>query len=185
MASDEGKRFAIDPVRLTGTIDKLEQRITARFPGAGLGAACAQLKAIARRAEARAALIAAPNTLLRALIVLLAAGGVVLFGALVMVLVSALRLRSDESLSGAVQGVDAAFNLALLLGAALLFAASLEARMKRGRALTDVHELRALVHVIDMHQLTKDPSATVMPGSATAASPVRTMTAFELIVLCH
>jgi hypothetical protein len=42
-----------------------------------------------------------------------------------------------------------------------------------------VHRLRALAHVVDMHQLTKDP--TVLLGShKTASSPERTMTQFEL-----
>ena len=34
---------------------------------------------------------------------------------------------------------------------------TLETRLKRRRALKAIRELRALAHVIDMHQLTKDP----------------------------
>jgi hypothetical protein len=175
------RRFALDAVLLLGTIERLEQRIVARFPGAGLGAACGQLKLIARNAEARAAAIAAPNQPLRWLIFGVAGLGVALLGLLIMLLVSVLRGGLAADLAGAVQGVDAAFNIALLLGAALIFLIGLEARQKRGLALADVHELRALVHVIDMHQLTKDPSATVLAGPATSASPERTMSPFELM----
>jgi hypothetical protein len=43
-----------------------------------------------------------------------------------------------------------------------------------------LHQLRSLVHVIDMHQLTKDPSLVLGRERDTAASPKRKMTAFEL-----
>jgi hypothetical protein len=36
------------------------------------------------------------------------------------------------------------------------------------------------MHVIDMHQLTKDPSAAVSVGGKTASSPARTLTPYEL-----
>jgi len=36
------------------------------------------------------------------------------------------------------------------------------------------------VHVIDMHQLTKDPSMGVIVGSDTPSSPRRTLTRFEV-----
>ena len=50
--------------------------------------------------------------------------------------------------------------------------------MKRARVLAALHELRSLAHVIDMHQLTKDP--TVVVGPRTPASPAREMNQFEL-----
>jgi hypothetical protein len=57
---------------------------------------------------------------------------------------------------------------------------TVEQRLKRRRALSALHELRAIVHVIDMHQLTKDPSAAVSVGGKTASSPARTLTPYEL-----
>jgi hypothetical protein len=50
--------------------------------------------------------------------------------------------------------------------------------LKRARVLAALHELRSLAHVIDMHQLTKDP--TVVLGPRTASSPVREMDEFQL-----
>jgi hypothetical protein len=48
--------------------------------------------------------------------------------------------------------------------------------------LRALHELRAISHVIDMHQLTKDPSQLLSrSGNRTASSPQRTLTAFQLI----
>jgi len=43
-----------------------------------------------------------------------------------------------------------------------------------------LRELRSLAHVIDMHQMTKDPESVLGKGPATASSPKRAMTAFEL-----
>jgi len=43
-----------------------------------------------------------------------------------------------------------------------------------------VNELRALAHVIDMHQLTKDPEMVFRRHQATEVSPTHNMTALEL-----
>src|SRR5205814_9022060 len=43
-----------------------------------------------------------------------------------------------------------------------------------------LHELRAMAHIIDMHQLTKDPESYFAEGPKTASSPRRAMTPFEL-----
>ena len=42
------------------------------------------------------------------------------------------------------------------------------------------HELRSIAHVVDMHQLTKDPTIILNQGVRTPSSPVRTMTRFSL-----
>jgi hypothetical protein len=59
------------------------------------------------------------------------------------------------------------------VGAGVFFLVTLETRIKRRRALTAIRELRAIAHIIDMHQLTKDPEWIVTPGkeSAPAAGP--------------
>jgi len=46
--------------------------------------------------------------------------------------------------------------------------------------LRAIHELRSIAHIIDMHQLTKDPDRLLMVGPDTKSSPQRTMSAFEL-----
>jgi hypothetical protein len=62
----------------------------------------------------------------------------------------------------------------------VFFLVTIEERLKRYRALKALHELRSIVHVIDMHQLTKDPSAEVSIAGKTASSPARTLTRYEL-----
>jgi hypothetical protein len=71
-------------------------------------------------------------------------------------------------------------NLLLLAGAAIWFVLTLEQRLKRSRTLAALYRLRAFAHVIDMHQLTKDPTMVLAGAPVTAASPERRMSEFEL-----
>ena len=43
-----------------------------------------------------------------------------------------------------------------------------------------IHRLRSIAHVVDMHQLTKDPAYLVGPFTQTQASPERTLTRQQL-----
>ncbi len=56
----------------------------------------------------------------------------------------------------------------------------LEENLRRKKALALVHELKALAHVVDMHQLTKDPETVSGNATRTESSPKRTLTPFEL-----
>ena len=72
-------------------------------------------------------------------------------------------------------------NEIILIGAAIYFLLGLETRRKRARALAAIHVLRAMAHIIDMHQLTKDPERLSGGGLPdTPSSPERKMTPFEL-----
>ena len=53
-----------------------------------------------------------------------------------------------------------------------LFLIRLEERLKRRSALAALHELRSIVHVIDMHQLTKDPSKFIIGGNTPSSPPL-------------
>jgi hypothetical protein len=57
---------------------------------------------------------------------------------------------------------------------------TLEKRIKRSRALKDLHELRSLAHVVDMHQLTKDPDRVLVQRRSTASSPQHALSAYDL-----
>lgn len=79
-----------------------------------------------------------------------------------------------------IQVLEAGINDVVLIGAGIFLLFTLETRIKRRRALKAIHELRVISHIIDMHQLTKDPERLFSTGIETLASlPVR-MTAFEL-----
>ncbi len=77
------------------------------------------------------------------------------------------------------QGIDAGVSVLIVLGATALFLITLESRWRRDQALKALHEFRSIVHVIDMHQLTKDPSAFGAPR--TSSSPDRSMTVPQLL----
>jgi hypothetical protein len=79
-----------------------------------------------------------------------------------------------------IQALDASISSMVFIGAAILFMVSWENRIKRNRALKAIHELRALAHIIDMHQLTKDPESYLNPGQASVSPSRRSMTPFEL-----
>jgi len=88
--------------------------------------------------------------------------------------------RSADNVYSVLQGLEAAANIAVLLGAAIFFLFRIEQNLKRRAALQALHELRSIVHVIDMHQLTKDPSFVVTVAGKTASSPQRVLSPFEV-----
>src|SRR5262249_37347570 len=160
------------------TLEILHARIDERFPNAGLTRVAQELVEVARATSARAKRVAEPFILLRAVVVLvivatIAAGTwVVLHSPL-----QQLTLRPD--VAGLAQGLNAVVNLLVIAGGSTWFLMSLEQRLKRRRALKDLHELRSFAHVIDMHQLTKDPTVVLSKAPRTSSSPVREMTQFQ------
>ena len=52
--------------------------------------------------------------------------------------------------------------------------------MDRRVSLRELQRLRNIVHIIDMHQLTKDPEHLISPGKVTPSSPKRRLTHFEM-----
>jgi hypothetical protein len=167
----------LDAVHIVDTLGRLEQRIRERFPASGLATVCHELVAISEITQQRSQAIAAPNLPLRAAIVIAVAAGVA--GLAYVAFSIKVKIGSDE-IFGIFQGVEAAMNIVVLVGAALFFLISLETRIKRRRALGDLHTFRSLAHVIDMHQLTKDPGSVLARGAPTASSPNRSMNRFEL-----
>jgi hypothetical protein len=83
-------------------------------------------------------------------------------------------------ISDLLQALEAGVNVIILLVLGILFLVSLESHLKRHRALASLHRVRSFVHIVDMHQLTKDPEHLLTPDMATAASPARELDRFEL-----
>lgn len=170
---------SLNAAEIVATVAKLADRIAERFPDAGLTGAAAQLLATSRDTARRAHALSRPYLGLRTLVLLVAGAGVALF----------VRILGDVDWSGVVarrndlaisETLESSVNLIVLMGAGLWFLLTLEERWKRARAQTALHELRAFAHVVDMHQLTKDPTVMLGGGGATPSSPDRRMTRFEL-----
>ncbi|MBA2734736.1 MAG: hypothetical protein H0U54_17885 [Acidobacteria bacterium] len=168
---------SLDSEKIVGTVETLCRRIEERFPDAGLAQVCRELLIIAGESQKRSAWIAKPQKTLRLIIGALV---VIIVVGLVLILANSTLPGRGFDFASLVQVSEAGINVCILLGAAILFLVTTEVRIKRGRALKAIHELRALAHVIDMHQLTKDPERLLARGTETPSSPKRNLSAPEL-----
>lgn len=166
----------LHPEKLVSTLEKLRARINQRFPGKGLERVCGELGDVARKSHERAASIARPAYGLRVAIAIMILAGLAMLAYVAGLLIA--NTKASQDMFSTIQAVDATFNIVILTGATIFFLVSVEERMKRRRALRALNELRTFVHVIDMHQLTKDP--LMIDGPTTPDSPIRDMSPFEL-----
>jgi hypothetical protein len=170
----------LDPACVVATLVQLRSRIDERFPESGLARVGGDLVVTGEDTARRARNLARPYLGLQALV-----AGVVGTAVVIQVFVlqridwSSVWHRSD--VLAVTQGLDAAVNLTVLSAGAIWFLAGLERRWKRARALRDLYRLRAFAHVIDMHQLTKDPSVVLAGARPTASSPRRMMSEPQLL----
>ncbi|RYG30770.1 MAG: hypothetical protein EON93_14180 [Burkholderiales bacterium] len=172
----------LDANRIEDTLATLQKRIDERFPGRGLSALCKELLDIAREDKRRLSWVAKPNLLLRIGVgIAIASGfaGLLWFGISLPGIFPGLQV--DSEVSNVLQGVDAAVNTVALSGAASWFLLNLESRWRRRAVLDDLHELRSIAHVVDMHQLTKDPTQLHKGYESTSSSQVHDMNEFELM----
>lgn len=168
---------SLDPAQILQTTETLERRVRDRFPDRGLAQVAGEVTALARGIRDEVAILAPPIWWLRGLVALVVAAGAAVF----LWVGSILPLRDvGQDAIGSVQGIEAAINTGLLAGLGLVALISLEARVKRRRVARGLHGLRSIIHVIDMHQLTKDPSAEVTVSAPTPSSPSRTLSPHDL-----
>ena len=176
MSSDREK-LILRPGPVVETIGRLVARIFERFGDCGLYRVCAQLHAIAKVDTRRAVSIGRSYMWLRALVFATIAAGIAVLGWMLS-LIDFTNAAADN-VSSIAQGIEAAANLTVLAGAAILSLLKLEERLKRRRALAALHELRSIIHVIDMHQLTKDPSKFTVRAN-TPSSPPLVLNEFQM-----
>jgi hypothetical protein len=168
---------SLNTEHIVRTISQLRDRIQERFPDSGLSKVARELQQIGDEAVARGEWIAKPLLPLRIGIGLLLA----LIAAVLLLAVVNVRLPMRlQSVGEFVQAVESGVNDLVFVAIAIFFLITIEVRIKRRRALKAVHELRSIAHIIDMHQLTKDPHALMNPGADTKSSPKRAMSDFEL-----
>lgn len=170
----------LDVDRTIETLNQLKHRISERFPESGLAGVADDLLAAAGETRKRVIWIATPHYPTRIFVglFLLMMGTLIVYSAVMIVDdIDADGLRG----SNLVALLDGVSNELLLAGAAFIFLFGMEARIKRTRAQRILHELRAIAHVIDMHQLTKDATRVKGVSSLTTeSSPKRTLTGFQL-----
>lgn len=169
----------LDSAPIRATIDQLRHRIGERFPESGLSRLAMELASVAEQNEAVIVQLRKPIWWIRAI----AAVALAALLALAISIAFSFAQRADTrtaSLAEMLQAVDAAINEVIFLSLAVFFLTSLETRFKRRNALRMLHRFRSLGHIVDMHQLTKDPEHVLHPVTQTASSPVRTLSRADL-----
>lgn len=178
-SSDSRRRYyELDPARVQATIAGLSLRVGERFPGSGLSGVARELVEIGKLARERMEWIGRPIWAVRGVTVLVVA--LLVVGFCVMLF----NLKPEEGVFEFVTFVsvlEAGLNDVVMLSVGIFFLVTVETRIKRKRALEAIHELRSIAHVIDMHQLTKDPDrVSRSAGEDTQHSPKSELTVFEL-----
>ena len=175
----EPSTYSLDPERIVFTISRLRRRIEERFPEAGLGRVCATLQEIGENTKTRLEAVERPILWLRTGTWLMAA--LVIVAAIAAVRAVAIELPGGfGSVFEALQILEAGIQDVVFVGIGLAFLVTAENRLRRKQALGFIRELRAIAHIVDMHQLTKDPNRLVHPMADTDSSPRRTLSGFEL-----
>jgi hypothetical protein len=167
----------LDADRIIASLELLSKRIYERFPESGLYKVSGQLLDFCRNAQEDSIWVAKPITLLRIatalLVVLLLAG---IFWTIYTVGIP----QETPGLMELVPLVEAGINDLILFVGGIIFLMTVENRIKRRRAMNSLHNLRVFAHIIDMHQLHKDPERVLERGELTPSTPRIDMTPFEL-----
>ena len=167
----------LDIASIQDTSLRLEERVRDRFADRGIADLARELVAVTDETSERVERLARPWWWVRGLL----AAAVLAVAVLLAVSLSRLQVTfvvdgADEWLITLQSGIqDVVF-----IGIAAVFLAGVEGRLKRRDAMAGLHELRSLAHVIDMHQLTKDPDSILHPSQRAAHSPARDLDRFQL-----
>jgi hypothetical protein len=154
--------------QITYTMERLHTRIGQRLPEAGILEVAKNLVDLCRHSSDRTRQIARPIFWVRSLVIVFL---VLLLGFIVLIFVQVEMPEGRLELFNILQAFESGINDIVFTGIAIFFLVTLENRIKRGRAVRALHELRSIAHVIDMYQLTKDPDRTAGRIELTEASP--------------
>lgn len=167
----------LDPALIIETAELLEERVTERFPDSGLRKVATELVVLSRDHANSAKQLEEPIWWLR-----IAVAAAIALGAGVFIFVGTFLSidRFSTGMVDSVQGIESSINTFLLTGLGLLALVRVEERIKRQRVFRHLHGLRSMIHVIDMHQLTKDPAALSSTFKPTKHSPQRITNSADL-----
>jgi hypothetical protein len=104
-----------------------------------------------------------------------------LLGAISVYSISQLDLKADGiAIADFVQMTESGLSGLVFMGAGIAFLFTFESRRKRKRVTNAVNRLRYIAHLIDAHQLTKDPDRVTKMSISTAHSPKEKLAPYEL-----
>jgi hypothetical protein len=138
----------LDPAKLISTSAALTAWIDKDFNHAHLAQVAANVHRLTQEAVVMAQRIRRPIWLLR----------IGIWGLILAFVAGAVQQLVTHRLDEVLHFLDDTKGAALYIGAFLLGFITLEVRLKRRRALKAISELRAVAHIVDMHQLAKDQS---------------------------
>jgi hypothetical protein len=155
---DVAVKEPLDADAVREVVVELEARIAARFPKRGLRQVAADLALIIDAVETSTAeqqgRVRVARLASRVLLWLILAGTAVVIA----------YAFKDAAFGGKVNStldllpvIETVINDVVFAGIAVFFLYSFPERVQRGRLLNLLHQLRSTAHIIDMHQLTKDP----------------------------
>jgi len=168
---------SLDVEKIAGTAERLENRVRERFPTRGINSLAHELVQITDNVKDVAEFLRRPLIWYRVAAIVF----IVLMFSLIAFAFH--RLDPETNEIGMVEfltGFESVINDIVFVGIAIFFLITFEKRIKRGKALATLHELRSMAHIIDMHQLTKDPDRTVEGYESTESSPKGDLSAYEL-----
>jgi hypothetical protein len=148
----------LDPVAVQATVDRLVLRISRRFPDRHLGDVAVELSGLVREVTEQSSADRRSTRVVR-LACRIGAGCII---AIALIAIG-LAIREAHHNGGGIRGfewlsvLESGIIDVVYAGVAVYFLLFLPDRLTRRRLLTLLHRLRSLAHVIDMHQLTKDP----------------------------
>jgi len=166
MPGGETQYRRLEADKVHKTIDQLHQRISESLPGRNLPNVAVEIGDVVRHISGRSARNRRTDELVRvgcragiALVTLLTAFAV------------AFAVRETLSTTDAIRAVDwvqfleSGIQDLVFAGIAIFFLSSIPNRLNRRESLASLHRLRSLAHIIDMHQMSKDPE-DLLPARA-------------------
>jgi hypothetical protein len=160
--SPAGDKVQLAADHVGATVAQLERRIIARFGERGLTKAARDLGRLVELVQTEAA---QSRDRLRRMTLAARATSITIIAATVFALVVSLRSAVTNGLARAVDWVplvESTINDLVFAAIAVVFLWAMPERLERRALLRLLYQLRSLAHVIDMHQLSKDPEQ-VMP----------------------
>ena len=168
--SPAGDEVQLVAEHVGATVAQLERRIQARFGERGLTKAARDLHALVQQVETEAG---QSHIRLRRTTLAARTTSITIVTATVIALAFTLREAVIEGLDRTVDWVplvESVINDLVFSAIAMLFLWAFPERLERRTLLRLLHRLRSLAHVIDMHQLSKDPEQVSPTYTRTAQS---------------
>jgi hypothetical protein len=149
----------LDAAAVREIVVELEARIGARFPTRGLRGVANDLLVLLDQVGGLPAGV--QNRVRLARVASRAVMGLILAGTVLAIVLAAKdAIISDGKITNSLDVlplIETLINDVVFAGIAVFFLYSFPERLQRGRLLNLLHQLRSTAHIIDMHQLSKDP----------------------------